>query len=125
MQLGLLIGCEGGKGDAIPHDVFDMAVVVEETIVFHIVKDVAHCFAMLMGVIYSVNLKYPEAMKYSFEFIQKVVMKIKAEQALAQVHGLRNRIHSKEDDEENPSQAPTECPPNPFSKFRMSSPFSR
>ncbi|XP_035992926.1 uncharacterized protein LOC118563151 [Fundulus heteroclitus] len=92
MQLGLLIGCEGGKQGAIPHEVFDVAVVVEETIVLHNVKDVAQSFAMLMGVIYCVNLKYPDAMKYSFEFIQRVVMKIKPDQASARVHGLRNRI---------------------------------
>lgn len=81
MQLGLLIGCEGGERGAIPHKVFDVAVVVEETIVLHNVKDVAHGLAM--GVIYCVNLKYPGAMKYSFEFLQKVVMKIKPDQALA------------------------------------------
>uniref|UniRef100_A0A3Q2PIH9 Uncharacterized protein n=1 Tax=Fundulus heteroclitus TaxID=8078 RepID=A0A3Q2PIH9_FUNHE len=77
MQLGLVIGCE---------------VVVEGTIVLDNVKDVAQSFAMLMGVIYCVNLKYPDAMKYSFEFIQRVVMKIKPDQASARVHGLRNRI---------------------------------
>uniref|UniRef100_A0A3Q2CZC9 PB1 domain-containing protein n=1 Tax=Cyprinodon variegatus TaxID=28743 RepID=A0A3Q2CZC9_CYPVA len=49
---------------------FDVAAVVEETIVLHNVKDVAHSFAMLMGVIYCVNLKYPEAMKYSFEILR-------------------------------------------------------
>ncbi len=69
MQLGLLIGCEGGEQGAIPHEVFDVAVVVEETIVLHNITDVAHSFAMLMGVICCVNLKYPDTMKYSFEFL--------------------------------------------------------
>lgn len=91
MQLGILIGYEGEQG-AIPHDIFNVAVVVEETIVLHNIKDVAHSFAMLMGVIYCVNLEYPDAMKYSFEFLQRVVMKIKPDQASARVHGLRNRI---------------------------------
>lgn len=86
MQLGLLIGCERG---AIPHDV---AVVVEETIVLHNVKDVAQSFAMFLGVLYCANLNYPRTMKYFFEFLQKVVMKIKPDQASARVHGLRNRI---------------------------------
>uniref|UniRef100_A0A3Q3B443 PB1 domain-containing protein n=1 Tax=Kryptolebias marmoratus TaxID=37003 RepID=A0A3Q3B443_KRYMA len=82
IQLGLLIACEGGERSAIPHEVFDVAVVVEETIVLHNIKDVAQSFAMLMGVIYCVNLKYPDDMKYSFE----------PDQASARVHGLRNKI---------------------------------
>ena len=48
MQLGLLIGCENGELDAIPHEVFDVAVVVEETIVLHNIKDVVLAFAMLI-----------------------------------------------------------------------------
>ncbi|MED6253464.1 hypothetical protein ATANTOWER_030278 [Ataeniobius toweri] len=52
MQLGLLIGCESGEPDAIPREVFDVAVVVEETIVLHNIKDVVVAFSLLMGVIY-------------------------------------------------------------------------
>jgi len=92
MQLGLLIGCENGELDAIPHEVFDVAVVVEETIVLHNIKDVVLAFAMLLGVIYSMNLEYPKVMKYSFEFLQRVVMKIKPDQVSARLHGLRNKI---------------------------------
>lgn len=80
MQLGLLIGC-GGVQQAIPHEIFDVAVVVEETIMLHNFKDVAQSFAMLMGIIYCVNLKYPDTMKYTFEFLQRVLMNIKPDQA--------------------------------------------
>lgn len=73
MQLGILIGYEDAKRDAFPHKVFDVAVVVKDTIVLHNIKDVPFSFAMLMGVIYCVNLEYPEA-KYSFKFLQRVVM---------------------------------------------------
>ena len=51
MQLGVLIRYEGEQG-AIPHEIFNVTVVVEETIVLHNIKDVAHSIAMLMGVIY-------------------------------------------------------------------------
>lgn len=81
MQLGLLIGCGGGERGAIPHEVFDVAIVVEETVVLHNMKDLAESFAMLMGVIYCVNLKYPDAMKYTFEFLQRVMMNIEPDQA--------------------------------------------
>ncbi|MEQ2172655.1 hypothetical protein GOODEAATRI_023327 [Goodea atripinnis] len=92
MQLGLLIGCESGEPDAIPCEVFDVAVVVEETIVLHNIKDVVVAFSLLMGVVYCMNLECPYAIKYTFEFLQRVVMKIKPDQATARVHGLRNKI---------------------------------
>ncbi|XP_056603518.1 uncharacterized protein LOC130420335 [Triplophysa dalaica] len=92
MQLGLLIGHEGDNQDAFPREVFNVAVVVEETVVLHNFKDVPSSFAMLLGIIYCVNLEYPRAMKYSFEFLQRVVMKIKPDQASARVHGIRNKL---------------------------------
>ncbi|XP_039520036.1 uncharacterized protein LOC120473991 isoform X1 [Pimephales promelas] len=92
VQLGLLIGYEGDNQDAFPHEIFNVAVVVEETVVLHNFKDVPSSFAMLLGIIYCVNLEYPQAMKYSFEFLQRVVMKIKPDQASARVHGIRNKL---------------------------------
>ncbi|KAI9525218.1 hypothetical protein NQZ68_009898 [Dissostichus eleginoides] len=85
MQVGLLIGYEGER-DAFPQQIFNVAVVVEETIVLHNLKDVACGFAMLLGIIYSLNLQYPLEMKYSFEFLQRVVMKIQPDQASAKLH---------------------------------------
>ncbi|KAL6481875.1 hypothetical protein MHYP_G00099550 [Metynnis hypsauchen] len=90
MQVGLLIGYEGAQLDAFPQESFNVAVVAEETIVLHNLKDVPSGFAMLMGIIYCVNLEYPQAMKYSFEFLQRVV--IKPDEASAQIHGLRNKL---------------------------------
>ncbi|XP_048826440.1 uncharacterized protein LOC125704624 [Brienomyrus brachyistius] len=92
MQVGLLIGYEGAEKDALPREVFDVAVVVEETIVVNNLKDVPCSFARLMGTIYCVNLEYPQAMKFSFEFLQRVAMKIQPDQASARVHGLRNKL---------------------------------
>uniref|UniRef100_A0AAV2M125 Uncharacterized protein n=1 Tax=Knipowitschia caucasica TaxID=637954 RepID=A0AAV2M125_KNICA len=50
MELGLLIAYEEEQ-DAVPHQVFDVAVVVEESIVIHHEKSVACGVAMLMGII--------------------------------------------------------------------------
>ena len=91
MQLGLLIGYEGDNQGAFPCEVFNVAVVVEESVVLHNL-DVSSSFAMLLGIIYCVNLEYPRAMKYSFEFLQRVVMKIKPDQASARVHSFRNKL---------------------------------
>lgn len=92
MQLGLLIGYEGDNQEAFPREVFNVAVVVEETVVLHNFQDVSSGFAILFGIIYCVNLEYPRSMKYTFEFLQRVVMKIKPDQASARVHSLRNKL---------------------------------
>lgn len=92
MRVGLLIGHEGVLQDAFPMQVFHVAVVVEETIILHDIGDVATGFAMLMGTIYCLNLEYPSEMKYSFEFMQRVIMKIKPDHCSARIHGLRNKL---------------------------------
>uniref|UniRef100_A0A8C2WFK8 Uncharacterized protein n=1 Tax=Cyclopterus lumpus TaxID=8103 RepID=A0A8C2WFK8_CYCLU len=94
MTVGLLIGYESGEQDPFPRTIFNVAVVVEETIVLHDLKDVPCAFAMLMGIVYSLNLEYPQGMKYTFEFLQRVLMKIQPDQASAKVNGLRNKVLS-------------------------------
>lgn len=43
-------------------------------------------------VTYGLNLEYPRKLRYSFEFLQKVVLNIKPDQCSARVHGLRNKL---------------------------------
>ncbi|KAI9514160.1 hypothetical protein NQZ68_035624 [Dissostichus eleginoides] len=92
MQVGLLIGHEGPLLDSFPLEVFNVAVVVEEKIILHDLRDVPTGFAMLMGAIYCLNPEYPRNMKYSFEFFQKVIMTIEPDQCSARIHGLRNKL---------------------------------
>ncbi|XP_030577210.1 uncharacterized protein LOC115774197 [Archocentrus centrarchus] len=92
MEVGLLIGHEGPLQDAFPLEVFNVAVVVEEKIILHDIRDVPTGFTMLLGTIYCLNLEYPQNMRYSFEFLQKVIMNIKPDQCSARVHGLRNKL---------------------------------
>ncbi|KAL6470592.1 hypothetical protein MHYP_G00217110 [Metynnis hypsauchen] len=92
MHVGLLIGYEGALHEAFPLEIFNVAVVVEETIILHSIRDVPTGFAMLMGTIYCLYLEYPRKMRYSFEFLQRVIMKIKPEQCSARIHGLRNKL---------------------------------
>ncbi|XP_029959722.1 sterile alpha motif domain-containing protein 3-like [Salarias fasciatus] len=92
MQLGLLIGHEGPLQDEFPLEVFSVVLVVEEKIILHGISDVSTGFAMLMGAIYCLNLEYPRKMRYSFEFVQRVMMKIQPDQCSARIHGLRNKL---------------------------------
>lgn len=91
-QVGLLIGHEGPLDDAFPSKVFNVALVVEEKIIVYDFRDVLSGFAMLVGVTYCLNLEYPRTMRYSFEFLQKVVLSIQPDQCSARVHGLRKKL---------------------------------
>ncbi|CAM4722655.1 unnamed protein product [Leuciscus chuanchicus] len=62
MHVGLLIGHEGVLNDAFPLAVSNVAVVVEETIILHNLRDIPTGFALLMGTIYCLNLEYPRSM---------------------------------------------------------------
>lgn len=37
---------------------------------------VATAFAMFFGLIYTLNLKYPKKLQFTFEFVQKVLMEL-------------------------------------------------
>ncbi|KAI7804068.1 putative toll-like receptor 13 [Triplophysa rosa] len=67
-------------------------VIMKEMRVGLLNGDVPTAFAMLMGTIYCLNLQYPHNMRYSFEFLQKVVMKSQPDHCSAQIHVLRNKL---------------------------------
>ncbi|KAJ8014671.1 hypothetical protein DPEC_G00018080 [Dallia pectoralis] len=77
-DVGILIitGQEESEHDPLSKDIVDVAVILEERIVLHKIADVAMAFAMLMGLLYSLNIDYPKGLKYTFELIQKVVMDV-------------------------------------------------
>lgn len=92
MEVGLLIGHEGPLQDPFPLVIFNVAIVVEEKIILHDLRDVPTGFAMLLGAIYCLNLEYPRSVRYTCEFLQKVIMSINPDQCSAKVHGLRNKL---------------------------------
>ena len=49
MQVGLLIGHEGPLHEAFPLEVFNVAVVVEEKIILHDLRDVPHGLCHVTG----------------------------------------------------------------------------
>ncbi|KAF3836184.1 hypothetical protein F7725_028742 [Dissostichus mawsoni] len=53
-----------------------MLLILEGRIVLRKLRDVPTGFAVLMGILYSLNIDYPKGLKYTFEVIQKVIMDI-------------------------------------------------
>ncbi|XP_047236443.1 uncharacterized protein LOC124877366 isoform X4 [Girardinichthys multiradiatus] len=88
--------CKGMKvGPVMVKDgeeIVDVSVVLEEAVVLTDLKDIPSAVAMLMGLLYCLNIDYPKNQKYAFEVIQKVFMNIGGGQCSSLVHGLRNRL---------------------------------
>ena len=92
MEIGILVVTEENPGNLLPKEIIDVALVLEEEIVLHDLKDVPNAFALLIGLLYALNIDYPKDLKYTFEVIQKVIMNIGGDACSSRVHGLRNRL---------------------------------
>ncbi|KAE8288311.1 hypothetical protein D5F01_LYC12176 [Larimichthys crocea] len=73
-------------------DITDTAVVLEEAVIMNNQHDLPRAIALLMGLLFSLNIDYPNKLKYTFEMIQKVLMNIGGGQCSSLVHGLCNML---------------------------------
>ena len=73
-------------------EVLGFAVVIEEKIIFPEVCDFPNAVALLMGLLYALNIDYPKGLRYTFEIIQKVLMDIGGGQCSALVHGFKQSL---------------------------------
>lgn len=85
MKVGIVMVKEG-------EDIIDLSVVLEEAVVLFDLKDIPSALAMLMGLLFALNIDYPKELRYTFEVIQKILMNIGGGQCSSLVHGLRNRL---------------------------------
>lgn len=53
----------------------DIGIYVEGEVILDNIGSVAQACAMMLGVIYVLNMAYPKELKYSYEFIKKVLLK--------------------------------------------------
>ncbi|KAG5271521.1 hypothetical protein AALO_G00180950 [Alosa alosa] len=85
MTVGILVVADG-------NDTVGFAVVIEEEIILPSLSDFPTAVALMMGLLYALNIDYPKDTRYTFEVIQKVLMDIGGGHSTALVHGLRNRL---------------------------------
>lgn len=75
--------------DQLPEDV---GIIVEGVQVLSGINDVATAFALLFGIIFGLNLSDPTDLKYTFEFIQKIVMELDTHRLSTKIHVLKNKL---------------------------------
>ena len=79
----------GASVDQLPEDV---GIVVEGVQVLSGLKDVATACALLFGIIYDLNLSYPADLRYTFKFIQKILMELDTHRLSAKIQVLKNKL---------------------------------
>lgn len=62
-------------------DFSDVGIIIEGVVVLQDMDNVALAIALLFGLFYSLNMRYPSQLRYTFEVIQKVVMELDVTQA--------------------------------------------
>ena len=91
MVLGIyIIRNEGAELTDPPEDI---GIIIEGVEVLGDLGDVATGCAVLLGLIYSLNLSYPKDLRYTFEFIQRVLMQLDSHKLSNKVQVLKNKLH--------------------------------
>ena len=85
-----IIKHEGANASDPPEDV---GIIVEDVAVLQGIGDAASATALLLGVIYNLNLSYPPELKNTFEFLQKVLMGIDIHRLSNKVQVLKNKLY--------------------------------
>ncbi len=84
------INAEGGDATTTPVDV---GIVTEGVEVLHDLGDIASACVLLMGVIYAMNLSYPQELKTFFEVLQKIFLQLDATRLSTKVQMLKNKLY--------------------------------
>uniref|UniRef100_A0AAY5KL14 Uncharacterized protein n=1 Tax=Esox lucius TaxID=8010 RepID=A0AAY5KL14_ESOLU len=91
LVLGVYIVRHDGADATDPPE--DVGVVIEGCTVLRDLREAANGCAVLLGLIYCLNLSYPKELRYTFEFLQKVLMELDGNKLSTKVQVLKNKLH--------------------------------
>ncbi len=69
-----------------------VSIVVEGSKVLCKCENTAKACALLMGLIYALNLQYPSKLKYTFEVFQKLFLELDGLKLSPKVRSLKNKL---------------------------------
>ncbi|KAK9517351.1 hypothetical protein VZT92_025296 [Zoarces viviparus] len=68
------------------------AIVLEGTMVMDDLDNLPHAMCLLFGLIYALNLEYPQQLRYTFEFIQRVLLSLGPKSLKPKIQSLKNLL---------------------------------
>lgn len=84
-----MIRKEGAGAEEEPSDV---GVVIEGVTLLENLKSISFGLVILFGLIYALNLSYPQGLKFTFEFFQKVLMNLDGSKLSPKVQALKIKM---------------------------------
>lgn len=88
--MGIYVIChEGAQEEDEPEEV---GVVIEGVELLSNLRSISFAFTMLFGLIYTLNLSYPQELKHTFEFFQKVLMTLDGNRLSPKVQALKIKM---------------------------------
>lgn len=73
----------------------DIGIVLEGQEVVNNLPSVANAVAILLGLIYVLNMEYPKTLKQTFEYIQKVFMELDPKSMTTNVKKLYDQLYNR------------------------------
>ena len=70
----------------------DIGVVIEGVKVLNNVRSATMAFIMLFGLIYALDLSFPDNLKYTFEFVQKIIMNLDGHRLNTKIEQLKIKL---------------------------------
>ncbi|KAL7861551.1 hypothetical protein SRHO_G00129920 [Serrasalmus rhombeus] len=93
-QLTMAVLAIRGEGEGLREPPEDIGIVIEGVEVLHELTSVASACALLLGLIYVLNLAYPKPLRFTFEVLQKIIMQLDQHKMSIKVQNLYGRLQS-------------------------------
>ncbi|KAM9318835.1 uncharacterized protein KZ484_023145 isoform 2-T2 [Pholidichthys leucotaenia] len=68
------------------------AIILEGRIVMYDLENLPHAMCLLFGLTYALNLEYPQQLKYTFDFIQRVLLSLGHKSLKPKIQSLKNLL---------------------------------
>ncbi|XP_076743317.1 uncharacterized protein LOC112435253 [Maylandia zebra] len=82
------------EGEGLQEPPEDIGIVIEGVEVLHELTSVASACALLLGLIYALNLAYPKPFRFTFEVLQKIFMQLDQHKISPKVQNLYIKLQS-------------------------------
>uniref|UniRef100_A0A3P8PJX4 Uncharacterized protein n=1 Tax=Astatotilapia calliptera TaxID=8154 RepID=A0A3P8PJX4_ASTCA len=82
------------EGEGLQEPPEDIVIVIEGVEVLHELTSVASACALLLGLIYALNLAYPKPFRFTFEVLQKIFMQLDQHKMSPKVQNLYIKLQS-------------------------------
>lgn len=93
-QLTIAVFVIRKEGEGLKEPPEDIGIVIEGVEVLHDLTSVASACALLLGLIYALNLAYPKALRFTFEVFQKIFMQLEQHKMSPEVQNLFGRLQT-------------------------------